>query len=166
MVYFYMVFKYTIVLRIYNTCYNVLREPQLDTDLWVVRLFTSHVWIMKKLLWLCAVRLSILFTGFAAIYKHETTTIPNYDYELVEDEIVTQPFTEEDVPEAEITYSDVGGFKVQVPGELNKYQLIKNTASYVWFILPSIWKNIHSTLTCIFPSVKMLCILVLFLIVL
>lgn len=71
---------------------------------------------MKKLLWLFAVSSTILLTFIKPAYgKHRSTTIPNYDYELVEDDTVTESLKEKDVPETIISYSDEGGFRVQVP---------------------------------------------------
>lgn len=70
---------------------------------------------MTKILCLCIVSLSVSFAEFATNYNYDSTTTPDYNYELVEDEIVTEALTDKDVPEAIISYSDEGGFRVQVP---------------------------------------------------
>lgn len=76
---------------------------------------------MKKLLPLCAIRLSILIYAVSALTPYISTTIPNYDYELHENEEVTPRHLAQDIPPAKISYSNEEGFKVVIPGELRNF---------------------------------------------
>lgn len=75
---------------------------------------------MKKLLCLCAACLSALVTVLAIRYNYYAKTTLNYDNELSKEENATKVLTEDDLPESIITYSDTGGLRVQIPGELNR----------------------------------------------